>query len=72
MRNVTGARPAEAAAPYGSDLRLYRRRRHPDPALRPGRRRVAHAPREQVSIQETLDVARSLLVLALRRCGPVG
>lgn len=31
--------------------------------------RLAHSPREQVRIRETVAVARALLVLAVRRCG---
>ena len=70
VTDVTGARPIEAAAPYGSDLRLYSGLGGiPTLHYGPGDVRFAHAPREQVSISETLDVARTLLVLALRRCG---
>lgn len=67
---VTGARPAEAAAPYGSDLRLYA---GPGgiPTLQygPGDVRLAHAPRESVPLHEVVTVARSLALLAARRLG---
>ncbi|MEO8851288.1 MAG: ArgE/DapE family deacylase [Allobranchiibius sp.] len=65
-----GRRPVAAAAPYGSDLRLMLGVGGiPTLHYGPGVPEDAHAPRERVSIQETLDVARSLLVLTLRRCG---
>ena len=65
-----GSRPVPAAGPYGSDLRLLLGLGGiPTLQYGPGAAEDAHAPRERVSIQETLDVARSLLVLALRRCG---
>ena len=67
---VTGARPVEAAAPYGSDLRLYA---GPGgiPTLQygPGDVRLAHAPRESVPLDEVVTVARSLALLAARRLG---
>ena len=60
-----GARPVAAAGPYGSDLRLLLGLGGiPTLQYGPGAAEDAHAPRERVSIQETLDVARSLLVLA--------
>jgi acetylornithine deacetylase len=70
---VGGPPPRTAAAPYGSDLRLY----HgvggiPTLHYGPGDVRLAHAPREQVQIAEVLDVARALTVLTLRRCGVRG
>ncbi len=67
---LTGARPVEAAAPYGSDLRIYA-----DvggiPTLHygPGDVRLAHAPRELVPLAEVVDVARALALLAARRLG---
>ncbi len=65
-----GRRPGTAAGPYGSDLRLMLGLGGiPTLQYGPGAPEDAHAPRERVSIEETLDVARSLLVLALRRCG---
>jgi acetylornithine deacetylase len=71
ITDVTGDEPPQrAAAPYGSDLRLYSNlggiaTLH----YGPGDVRFAHAPREQVSLDEVIAVARSLLVLAVRRCG---
>jgi len=70
VSEVTGSSPPQAAAPYGSDLRLYLGVGG-IPALHygPGDVRFAHAPREQVSIAETLRVARVMALLAARRCG---
>ena len=65
-----GSAPARSAAPYGSDLRLYNGIGGiPTLHYGPGDVRFAHAPREQVEIAELISVARSLLVLAARRCG---
>lgn len=65
-----GAAPQRAAAPYGSDLRLYSGIGGiPTLHYGPGDVRFAHAPREQVQIAELITVARSLLLLTLRRCG---
>ena len=65
-----GSAPARSAAPYGSDLRLYNGIGGiPTLHYGPGDVRFAHAPREQVEIAELVSVARSLLVLAARRCG---
>jgi acetylornithine deacetylase len=62
--------PPTAAAPYGSDLRLYAGIGGiPTLHYGPGDVRYAHAPREQVVIDELLEVARALTVLTLRRCG---
>ncbi len=65
-----GAVPLRAAAPYGSDLRLYSglggiRTLH----YGPGDVGFAHAPREQVPIDEVIAVTRALALLAARRCG---
>ena len=69
-RDVHGSLPPSAAGPYGSDLRLMLGLGGiPTLQYGPGAAEDAHAPREKVSISETLDVARTLLVLALRRCG---
>ena len=67
---ISGARPPTGAAPYGSDLRLY----HgiggiPTLQYGPGDVRYAHAPREQVSIAELVEVTRSLAVMAATRLG---
>lgn len=62
--------PLLAAAPYGSDLRLYAGVGGiPTLHYGPGDIRLAHAPREQVRIDELIAVTRALLVLAVRRCG---
>lgn len=63
-------RPPLAAEVYGSDLRLYA-----DiggiPTLHygPGDIRVAHCAHEHVDLNQMAQVTRSLIVLALRRCG---
>lgn len=58
-----------AAAPYGSDLRLYAGLGGiPTLHYGPGDVRFAHAPREQVAIDELVRVTRTLAVLAARRC----
>lgn len=71
VADVTGGvRPGRGAAPYGSDLRLYSGMGGiPSLHYGPGDVRFAHAPREQVSIKETVQVARALLLLVVRRCG---
>lgn len=58
-----------SAAPYGSDLRLYTGIGGiPTLHYGPGDVRFAHAPREQVDIEALIRAARSLAVLAARRC----
>ena len=70
VTDLGGAVPVEAAAPYGSDLRLYAGVGGiPTLHYGPGDVRFAHAPREQVSISETIEVARALALLAARRLG---
>ncbi len=67
---VEGRETERAAAPYGSDLRLYAGIGGiPTLHYGPGDVRFAHAPREQVEIEELLRVTRSLAVLAARTCG---
>ena len=68
-----GEVPVPGAGPYGSDLRLYSGIGG-IPALHygPGDVAHAHAPREQVAIADVVHVARTLAVLAMRRCGVVG
>lgn len=67
---VEGRPAALGAAPYGSDLRLYADEGGiPTLHYGPGDVRFAHAPREQVDIDEVLRVTRSLAVLVARRCG---
>ncbi|MFG6196543.1 ArgE/DapE family deacylase [Nonomuraea sp. JJY05] len=69
VADVTGARPAESAAPYGSDLRLYAAGGIPTLHYGPGDVRFAHAPREQVELRELREVTRALALLVVRRCG---
>ncbi|RIJ69844.1 ArgE/DapE family deacylase [Nakamurella silvestris] len=64
------AAPQLAAAPYGSDLRLYSGIGGiPTLHYGPGDGRFAHAPREQVELDEMIRVTRALALLAVRRCG---
>ncbi|MFI7640165.1 ArgE/DapE family deacylase [Nonomuraea sp. NPDC049400] len=71
VADVTGRPPAETAAPYGSDLRLYAAGGIPTLHYGPGDVRFAHAPREQVDLRELREVTRALALLAVRRCGAV-
>lgn len=65
-----GRRPELGAAPYGSDLRLYVGVGGiPTLHYGPGDVRMAHAPREQVSLSEMFEVTRALAVLAVDRLG---
>lgn len=68
----SGGRPpvGQRAVPYGSDLRLYTGIGGiPTLLYGPGDVRMAHAPREQVSIAETIEAARALVLMTVRRCG---
>lgn len=71
VADVTGGvSPGLAAAPYGSDLRLYTGvGKIPALHFGPGDVRMAHAPREQVPLDELIAVTRALLLLTARRCG---
>lgn len=70
IADLTGAVPERAAAPYGSDLRLYAGIGGiPTLHFGPGDVRSAHAVREQVNLDELIAVTRSLALLATRRCG---
>ena len=65
---VTGGPvPGVAAAPYGSDLRLYAAAGIPTLQYGPGDVRLAHSTRESVALAEVVTVARALAVLAVRR-----
>lgn len=64
-----GERPAQGAAPYGSDLRLYAGAGVPTLQYGPGDVRLAHSSHESVPLIEVIDVARALAVLAVRRLG---
>jgi acetylornithine deacetylase len=69
VRDTEGRNASLAAAPYGSDLRLYAGIGGiPTLHYGPGDVRYAHAPREQVDIAELISTTRSLAVLAARRC----
>jgi acetylornithine deacetylase len=59
----------ERGAPYGSDLRLYAAEGIPTLQYGPGDVRVAHSPREQVSLREVVQVTRALVVAVLRVVG---
>lgn len=58
---------------YGSDLRLYSGIGGiPTLVYGPGNPLRAHAPHEYVELDDVVTVTRTLLVLALRRCGVAG
>jgi acetylornithine deacetylase len=61
--------PRERGAPYGSDLRLYAAAGIPTLQYGPGDVRLAHGPDERVSLAETVAVARTLVLTALRTAG---
>ena len=66
----TGRQAPTAAAPYGSDLRLYLGIGGiPSLHYGPGDVRFAHAPREQVPLKEVHAAAAALALLVARRCG---
>ena len=70
IATVNGQHPLRQGAPYGSDLRLYAGLGGiPSLHFGPGDVRFAHAPREQVNLDEVVEVARALTLLAVRRCG---
>ena len=70
VESLTGTRPGEGAAPYGSDLRLYVGQGGiPTLQYGPGDVRLAHAPRESVPLREVTHVARALALVAARRLG---
>ncbi len=68
---ATGAgRPSLGAGVYGSDLRLYTGIGGiPTVHYGPGEMADAHTPLEKVDLEQLVEVTRSLVVLALRRCG---
>ncbi|MCZ1005980.1 ArgE/DapE family deacylase [Streptomyces lydicus] len=66
---VGGPSIRERGAPYGSDLRLYAAADIPTLQFGPGDVRLAHSPREQVSVSEVVAVARTLVLAVLRSVG---
>ena len=67
--SVSDYRQQVWAAPYGSDLRLMAGIGGvPTVHYGPGEARLAHGPRERVSIAETLTTARTLAVAAIEHC----
>jgi acetylornithine deacetylase len=65
-----GESPRLAAGVYGSDLRLYTGIGGiPTLHYGPGDMREAHTPMEKVGLDQVVEVTRSLVLLALRRCG---
>jgi acetylornithine deacetylase len=70
VHDTGGPAPRLGAEVYGSDLRLYAGIGGiPTLHYGPGDIRVAHGPQEHVDLEEVAQVARALVVLALRRCG---
>ncbi|MBA3524281.1 MAG: ArgE/DapE family deacylase [Geodermatophilaceae bacterium] len=70
VTDVTGVRPLERAAPFGSDLRQYAAAGIPTLHYGPGHFDWAHAPDERVTLAEVVDVTRTFALLAVRLCGP--
>ena len=65
-----GEPPRRAAGVYGSDLRLYTGIGGiPTLHYGPGDMADAHTPLEKVDLDQLTQVTRSLVLLALRRCG---
>jgi len=67
--DVVGGAVAERGVPYGSDLRLYAGAGIPTLHYGPGDPLVAHTSHERVSLTETVQAARTLIVAALRLTG---
>ncbi|MBA3277382.1 MAG: ArgE/DapE family deacylase [Geodermatophilaceae bacterium] len=67
--DIRGGIPPEAAAAYGSDLRLYAAEDIPTVHFGPGDVRLAHSPREQVHINDLVSTARAVALLIVRTCG---
>jgi len=70
--DTAGSATAERGAPYGSDLRLYAGAGIPTLHYGPGDPADAHSSHEQVSLAETVQTARTLIVAALRLTGSSG
>ncbi len=67
--DIRGVSPPEAAAAYGSDLRLYAAEDIPTVHFGPGDVRLAHSPREQVELSDVVSTARAVALLIVRTCG---
>ena len=68
--DVAGGTPLrERGAPYGSDLRLYAGAGIPTLQYGPGDVRLAHGPREMVSVPEVVTITRALILAAMRMVG---
>jgi acetylornithine deacetylase len=65
-----GSGPAERGAPYGSDLRLYAGAGIPTLHYGPGDPADAHSSHERVSLADTMQTVRTLIVAALRLVRP--
>ncbi len=70
--DTTGGATGERGAPYGSDLRLYAGAGIPTLHYGPGDPADAHSSHERVSLAETVQTARTLIVAALRLTGSSG
>ena len=70
--DLVGGAPAERGVPYGSDLRLYAGAGIPTLHYGPGDPADAHTSHERVSLTETVQAARTLIVAALRLTGSSG
>lgn len=70
--DTVGGAVVERGAPYGSDLRLYAGVGIPTLHYGPGDPAVAHSAQERVSLTETVQAARTLIVAALRLTGSSG
>lgn len=65
VTHVTGVRPQQSAAPYGSDLRLYSGMAGiPTLHFGPGDIRHAHAAGERISIREVEQAAQALSIVS--------
>lgn len=72
IRDAGGAEPRVLGAPYGTDLRLYAAAGVPTLQFGPGDIRYAHAHDEHVPLADLEQAVRTYVLLALRRCEPVG
>ena len=69
VETAGGPPPRAVGAPYGSDLRLYARAGIATLQYGPGDVGLAHSVDERVPVADLVTVARTLAVLAIRRCG---